>query len=119
MNKAVLYGATDSSGDAVLTDRYIHGVIYAVQWIDGDLADGVGAVLSVTGPYGVITTILTLTNANDDAIYYPRVATHDNTGAAQTTLEMPICHGVPTLTISNGGDTKTGGCIVSFFRAED
>lgn len=120
MLKERLYGTTSSGGALTVTSsRFIHGVVYAVTWIDGTLADGVGAVLSYTDIDGVSRTLLTLTAANDDAVYYPRHAVHNNTGTAQSTLEMPIVHGNLKLVISSGGDTKEGGCVVSFFRAED
>ena len=111
-----LQGTTDSGGDAtitVATDRGLPQLLYAVEWVDGDLADGVDAVLSVTGNLsGVDHTILTLTNANDDAWYYPREIEQDNTGTDLSTYTLPVISDTLQLVISSGGDTKTGGAII-------
>lgn len=85
-------------------------LLYAVEWNDGDLIDGVDAVLSkVNTINGTDRTIVTLTNANSDAFYYPRLAETDNAGAALTTTTLPMISGTVKLTITSGGDTKTGG----------
>lgn len=117
-----LEGTTNGSGDATVTATVpTHGILKAVEWIDGDLADGVDAVLSfVSANSGVSRTLLTLTNANDDDWYFPHEAAHDNAGAAVTfdgTNEVyvqPVISGTLSLVISSGGDTKTGGCVVYF-----
>ena len=111
-----LWGTTDANGDLVVTaPRSLFGWLIAVQWIDGDLADGVDAVLSATRtPSGVDATLLTLTDANADAWYYPTVVEHDAAGAAQTTRTFQIIEGTLQLTVSSGGVTKTGGCIVYY-----
>lgn len=119
-----LTGTTTSGGAATITHTIrVAGKLLAVEWIDGDLADGVDAVLSVTGASsGVQRAILTLTNANTDAMYYPHVIMHDNTGTAVTfdgTNEIyaqDVFDGILDLVIASGGDTKTGGCIVYFER---
>lgn len=109
---------TDAAGDytnaaavrSVLRQVYR---LYAVQWVDGDLADGVDAVLSVTdAPAGVDTTLLTLTDANNDGWYYPRVLQQDAAGANLTTHTQAIVDGTLKLAVSGGGDTKSGKCIV-------
>ena len=116
-----LEGTTDDQGDATVTSTAVKGFLYAVQWLDGDLADGVDAVLTVTNAAdgGVAQTLLTLTDANSDAWYRPRYQAHDNTGTGATfdgTNEMyivqAIVNGPLSLVISSGGDTKTGGAIV-------
>jgi len=120
-----LVGTTTTAGAVTVASTTSHiGWLYAVEWIDGDLADGVDAVLSVTAASnasGVAQTLLTLTDANVDKWYYPRALVHDNTGTAVTydaTNElygpMPIINGVLSLAITAGGDTKTGGCIVYY-----
>lgn len=118
-----LVGATDASGDKTLTaPSGVFGYLEAVEWIDGDLTDGVDAVLSVTEtPSGVDQTLLTLTNANDDAWYRPRHVVHSEAGAALTGTSggdraRPLINGKLKLVISSGGDTKTGGCIVYYER---
>ncbi len=113
MNKMLLQGTTASDGSVTITgERTISGLLVAVQWIDGDLADGVDAVLStINSP--AAATLLTLTNANNDALYYPRVVAHSNVGAAQTAVDQfQLIEGLPKLAITNGGGAKTGGCVI-------
>lgn len=115
-----LIGTTDSSGDLTLTsENTYNGELVMVQWVDGDLVDGVDAVLSVTKTdSGVDYTLLTLTNANNDALYHTRAILTDQAGATITydgTNEVYGCIpvvGQLKLVISSGGDTKTGGAIV-------
>jgi hypothetical protein len=116
-------GAYTSSTDGGVTGQNSTGnpyKLYRVVWVDGTLADGVDAVLSVTGtPSGVDETLLTLTNANDDAVYYPRYDAHSNAGAAlaegadkTATRVQGIVDGQLKLAVTNGGDAKTGKCLV-------
>lgn len=118
-----LTGTTDSGGAATITAPIpVYGRLCAVEWIDGDLADGVDAVLSVVGTSsGVDYTLLTLTDANNDAWYYPRHLVHGEAGAALTGTSggdraMPVILGTLKLVIASGGDTKTGGCVVYYER---
>lgn len=95
------------------TGRGFPQLLYAVEWIDGDLANGVDAVLSVTdNGSGVDYTLLTLTNANDDKWYYPSTVEADTAGANRTTTTKMVVQGTLQLVISDGGDTKTGGAYV-------
>ena len=115
-----LYGTTTSGGDLTVQSTVnIMGELVAVEWIDGDLADGVDAVLScVRNDNAADVTLLTLTDANSDAWYYPAAAVHDNVGTAVTfdgTNEIytrQVVNGQLKLVVSSGGDTKSGGCIV-------
>lgn len=86
-------------------------LLHAAQWVDGDLADGVDAVLKMTQPTpgDVDTTLLTLTDANVDLIYYPRQLLHSNVGANLTAIyDRMLVDGLLTLTVASGGATKTG-----------
>ena len=112
---------TDESGDATTNDTLsIFGCLYAVETIDGDLSDGVDAVVSVQSTEsGVALTLLTLTDFNTDAMYYPRHVVHGETGAALTGTSggdraMPVINGTLRVVIAQGGDTKTGGIIVYY-----
>jgi hypothetical protein len=116
-------GSYNSSTDGGVTGQLREQqpcLLYGVKWVDGDLEDGVDAVLSaVNTPSGVDTTLLTLTNADNDLWYYPRHNAHTNAGAAivdgtDLTGErvMPIVDGQLKLAVSNGGNAKTGKCIV-------
>jgi len=126
-----LQGTTDGSGNltvyghnhsAVADSPRLDGYrVVKVTWIDGDLTDGVDAVLSVTATSsGVDETLLTLTNANSDAIYWPRETLDDNTGVDVTfdgtrtvTVEPNVIYGKLKLAVTSGGATHTGGCIVT------
>lgn len=108
---------TDGSGDGSATaTRAVFGYLVAVDWIDGDLTDGVDAVLSVTNtPSGVDHTLLTLTNANSDAIYYPRRVVDTTAGATATSVyDRFIIDGTLKLVVASGGSAKTGGCVVYY-----
>lgn len=113
MNRMSLQGTTATDGTATITgDRYISGLLVAVQWIDGDFDNGVDAVLStINSP--AAATLLTLTDADNDALYYPRIVAHDNAGAAQSAVDQfQLLDGVPKLAITGGGSAKSGGCII-------
>jgi hypothetical protein len=117
-----LIGTTNADGDATINgDGTIKGRLVAIEWVDGDLADGVGAVLTMQKtPSEVAQTILTLTAANVDAWYYPRTLVHDATGSALTGTsggdrEMYLIAGLPRLVISSGGNVKTGGAILYYY----
>lgn len=112
MEVKVIQITTDGSGDfvgtlAVKTPAKLH----AAQWVDGDLVDGVDAVLTCTqfAPRDLVTTLLDLTDANADALYYPKV-TGDTPAGVEITdaYESPLVHGVLTLTVSDGGSEKSG-----------
>jgi hypothetical protein len=116
-----LDATTDGDGDATATATLsIMARLFAVEWIDGDLADGVDAVLStINTPSAVDQTLLTLTDANVDKWYFPRVLLHSEAGAALTGTQggdrgMMVINGTLKLVIASGGDTKTGGCIVYY-----
>ena len=117
----ILIGETSSGGAKTITsEQAVHGFLYKVKWVDGDLVDAVTAVLSVTEtPEGVDETLLTLSNpdANADKNYYPRDVVHDATGGALTGTSggdriMPFVSGKLKLVIASGGDAKTGGAHV-------
>jgi len=114
-----LYGTTDGTdGTAgaltVLDNHKVVGILQAIQWIDGDLADGVDAVVSVDmDDDAPDLTLLTLTNANDDAWYFPKVTADSNAGTEiATEYVSPIVNGKLKLAVTSGGNVKSGGCIV-------
>ena len=113
---------TDASGDGVTTvDMPVMGrKLYAVEWRKGDYADGVDAVLAVVGTSsGTTNTLLTLTDANSSAWYYPRYVVHSEAGAALTGTNggdrgQAIINGNLRLTVDDGGNAKSGGVVVWF-----
>lgn len=117
-----LYGTTSNLGALTITAGVsAEGLLVAVEWIDGSFADGVDAVLSVDRDDDAVdVTLLTLTDANDDAWYYPQTPAQDNVGTDVTydgTNEIytrQVINGKLKLVVSSGGDTKSGGCIVYY-----
>lgn len=106
-------GAYDSSSDGGVTGQPFHvSKLLAVRWVDGDLTDGVDGVLSVVQGDSTIT-LGTFTNANDDAMYYPRslVAVSAGTAATDAYTEH-IVDGTLKLVVSSGGASKSGKCLV-------
>jgi len=123
IKEAILTGTTSTAGAATINDTSaILGRLYAVEWIDGDLADGIDAVLTAQNTASAVAqTLLTLTDANSDDWYYPRDVVHDLTGGALTGTsggdrELPVINGVLRLVIASGGSEKTGGCIVYYYE---
>ncbi len=115
-----LYGTTDASGNLTVTSgNKITGLLHAVSWIDGTFADGVDAVISDDRDGDETdVTLLTLTNANDDAMYYPQTPAQDNAMSDVTfdgTNEIythQIVNGKLKMVVSDGGESKVGGCVV-------
>ena len=119
-----LIGTTAAGGAATVTDTMsFNGVLRAVEWVDGDLANNNTAVLSVTDtPSGVDQAIHTLVagEGDDDAWWYPTIAVHDlsavgrfyNDESDEPVVGCPLVVGTLELVIAAGGDTKTGGCYV-------
>lgn len=112
-------GAYTSTDDATTVGGQLSSVLplllHAVEWVDGTLTDGVDAVLSqINTPSGVDKTLLTLTNANDDAWYYPWVLAVKNDGSTASTdmYVEQVVSGQLKLAVTSGGDAKTGKCIV-------
>lgn len=113
---------TTSSGGALTVDHTqpVLGTLYMVEVIDGTFDDGVDWTITVQGVPGeqsAATTLLTLTDSNSDARFYPRTAAHGPTGSALTATAggdnvEPIVAGTPRLVVAQGGDTKTGGVIL-------
>lgn len=114
-----LYGTTDgtdgTAGALTVTSNHkVVGFLKGIQWIDGDLADGVDAVISVDmDDDAPDLTLMTLTDANSDAWYYPKVTADDGTGKEIATEYVDlIVNGKPKLAITSGGNVKSGGCII-------
>ena len=109
----------DADGDGTgYSETSVFGLLYAVQWIDGDLADNNTAVLS-TMNNAAAETLLTLGagEGDNDIKYYPRAVVHDAAATALTGTSggdraMPVVAGLLRLVIAAGGVSKTGGCIV-------
>jgi hypothetical protein len=103
---------TTGGGATTVADHAMAGVLYAVQLIDGDFADGVDITLTCEQE-NLSIPLLVKADFNSDQMVYPRVAEALNTnGSALTTYAMPVINGKPQMVIAAGGATKTGGCIL-------
>jgi len=110
-----LHGTTDGSGDATITSSVkVTGLLHSVEWTDGDLATGVDFVLSqVRDNDAVDITLLSISDANTDAIYYPRYPLVKNDGTAiADQYDRAFINGKLRLVIDDGGDSKSGGTTV-------
>jgi hypothetical protein len=116
-----LYGTTDAAEALTVTSGHaVEGLLHAVEWIDGTFADGVDAVLSVDRDDDAAdVTLLTLTDADIDKVYYPKVLACTNAGAdldtsGDATYERMFINGKLKLVVASGGAAKVGGCIVYY-----
>ena len=102
---------TNSSGDGSGFDTSALGILYAVQLVDGDFADGVD--VTITSEQGDLSfPLLTQANFNTDQIVYPRVLQALNTdGTALATHTLPLVVGRPKVVVAQGGNTKSGSFI--------
>lgn len=111
MQVTTLSITTDSSGDGSATTPVLNGLLRRIAYVKTDFADGVDFTL--TDGFG--TTLLTGTNVNASAAYHPRQATHGADGSASlyaasgepVESDYPVS-GTLTVTVSSGGDTKSG-----------
>jgi len=106
---------TDASGDATVNVGLNNQprFLYAVEWKLGTAVAGVDATLSTTNTDSAVDqTLLTLTNANANAWYYPRTLEDDTAGVALTTTDFFVVNGDLKLVVAQGGATKTGAAIV-------
>lgn len=110
MESMLLIGTTDANGALTITQKMYHPRrLVSVKWLAGNFTDGVDATLVNLGipgaentlglsPGALNTTVLTLTDVNDDATY-----------AANAIIDDEL-----RLVVANGGAGKTGGCIAYF-----
>ena len=119
MNEYILNITTAADGSATVTSETgIFGKLYAVEFVDGDLVDGVDTTLTYVSPSGVTKTLLTMTDWNSDQTIYPREQVHGNTGTGLTydgtriVADPPIVAGIVTATVAQGGNAKSGQVIL-------
>lgn len=108
---------TNASGDATGYTEAVTGRVLGIIYTIGTFAAGVDLTITAeaTGE-----AILTLTNANSSANYYPRVGVHDSAGAAAlyaaagTAVREPVTvvNDRVKVVVAQGGDTKTGTVAV-------
>ena len=114
---------TDSAGNSTDTgEGSITGQLYALEWIDGDCANGVDITVTLTSrSSGIDLQLFQKDNVNDDAIYYPRTQVHNTSGTALTLEGSEIAYdyiavnGIPEITVGAGGATKTCECLLYYY----
>lgn len=103
---------TDGSGDGTGTAEAAVGLLYAIQVIDGDLADGFDLVLTAEQE-SLSIPLWTKTDVNTDQMIYPRAAQVLNTdGSALSTYAHPVFYGTPKAVVAQGGATKSGAVVL-------
>lgn len=120
-----LSGTTDGSGDLTVNgEAAIYGVLYAVEIVASALDATADWTLTMQGtPSGNAYTLLTLTDVNTNAVYYPRKGVHGDTGAALTydgtrlVTDLPLLAGKPRIVIAQGGATKAASIILYYKSA--
>jgi hypothetical protein len=105
---------TDASGDVTAYSDGVPGggFLYAVQLIDGNLADGVD--ITLTAEHADLSIPLYVkADFNTDQIVYPRVLQALNTdGTALTTHTMPLIVGRVKAVVAQGGNVTTGAIVL-------
>jgi hypothetical protein len=114
-----LHGTTAADGSLTVTSESAYsGKLLAIQWAIGTFDAGVDPTFSVTGTdSGVDVPLLTLTNANANALYHVRHVVHGETGTALTGTSggdrtCPLVVGYLKMVVAQGGNAKTGGAIL-------
>ena len=109
MKEIKLAVTTDGSGDGSATStESVSGVLYAVQLVDGDYADGVDVTITCE-QQDLSIPILVKANFNTDQMLYPRVVEVLNTdGSALGTNGHPLVNGYMKAVVAQGGATKSG-----------
>jgi len=119
MKRIVIPVTTATDGSATAYAEAIAGAqtLYAVQLVDGDLADGVDVTLTCENE-DLSMPLLVAADWNSDKMVYPRVLENLNTdGTALTSHCMPVVFGRPKVVIAQGGAVKTGKVILYVLEA--
>ena len=107
MKKVTLSVTTAADGTGTVASEAFNCALFGVHYDKGTFAAGVDITISVVKSKHTYT-ILTLTDANTSASYYPRVATCGSTGVADGGTTLPPILGQIQVSVAAGGDTKTG-----------
>lgn len=104
---------TAADGTATVYGTKCSGKIHSIQYVKGDFADGVDFTITAeaTGE-----AILTKSDVNASAVFYPRAATHTQAGAAAlyatggTAVQDKIAMGNDRvkIVVAQGGNAKSG-----------
>ena len=87
-------------------------LLYGIQYVKNNYADGVDMTLTTSNSV-IASTLLTITNMNSAASYYPRVDSCGATGSAlsQNNTMYPLM-GTVTITIAQGGNATSGTFVL-------
>lgn len=112
LRQEILTITTNGDGDGSAQTSNISGLLYSMRYLKTDYADGVDFTLSVVNSV-TTQTVLTISNGNAAADYYPRV---DSCGASGSALSLntqmvPVA-GALKVTVAQGGATKTGNFVL-------
>jgi len=117
MIKRVVNITTATDGSCTAYGEAAVGYVYAVQLVDGDLADGVDVTVT-SEEQNLSIPILVKADFNSDQMVYPRVAQALNTdGTALSTHTFPLCYGRPKVVIASGGSVKSGNVVLYMIEA--
>ena len=114
MKKMRLYGTCDADGALTVNgERSISGLLVAIKYLDTSFAAGADIVISCQGADGVNANLITITDGNASAIYYPRVAGCTIAGVAETPVDQfQLLEGTPRMVVAAGGNAGVGGVIL-------
>jgi hypothetical protein len=113
MTKQKLTLTTDAGGAATATtNRPLNGELYGIYVDQGDLATTVDITVTQNDGQGQLP-VVTITNQSASTWYHPIItATHfSGSGTPKTDGMMPIV-GYVTITLAEGGATKTGTAYI-------
>lgn len=120
INKTTISITTAADGSATVYSEAIYGLLYAVNFVKGTLADTADLTVSTSGG-GFDNTILTLTNltTSNDGVYYPRADNCDSAGAVSTGAGnvMPLLDGTVKVVVAEGGNAVSGSVVLSWIDA--
>lgn len=107
---------TAADGSATGYTANFSGRVLGIVYAKTDFSDGVDFTITLEA---TAEPILTLTNQNASAVFYPRVQVHDATGVGATLdgtrlMREPVTAADDRVkvVIAQGGDTKTGTVTV-------
>jgi len=112
MKKVRVDITTVTDGSCTAYGEAVVGLVYAVQLVDGTLADGVDVTVTSENQ-DLSIPILVKADFNTDQVVYPRVVQALNTdGTSLTSHAFPLCYGRPKVVIAAGGSVATGAVVL-------
>lgn len=100
-------------GGTATAPNAVNGVLYSVEYVKTDYADGVDFTVNCLNS-GMTDLIMTVSNANASARYYPRDDSHkasDGSALSLNNMMIPI-FGRPSISVTSGGTSTSGTFII-------